>query len=145
MAGEFTVTVNALQGCPFQHLVKLLVPCLKHFSDSNSVGSHWLSLMDGADGAINEGCTGSFSLAASASTTTKFIAKHAVLGTSRSAVFSQRDRPLGGARTFASSYQPGVDWALNLNTRELSSDAEFDDFRSVRSPRVFTVDPIEVR
>lgn len=57
---------------------------------------------------------------------------------------AQRDGSLAGARTFASSAQSEVDWALNLNTREFVSDAEFDELRSVKLPQVFSDDPIAV-
>lgn len=48
-------------------------------------------------------------------------------------------------RTFASSAQPEVDWALNLNTREFISDAEFDELRFVKLPRVFSDHTIAVK
>lgn len=99
----------------------------------------------GGDGAIKEECAGSFSLVASASTVAKFIGKHAVLGTGGRAMYSQRDGSLAGARTFASSAQPEVDWALNLNTREFVSDTEFDDLRFVQLPRVFDDHPLAGR
>lgn len=98
----------------------------------------------GGDGAIKEECASSFSLAASASTIARFIGKHAVLGTGGRAMYAQRDGSLSGARTFASSAQPEVDWALNLNTREFISDAEFDDLRFVKLPQVFSDHPIAV-
>lgn len=93
-----------------------------------------------SDGAIN-----SFSLAASASTIARLIGRHVVLGTGGRAAYAQRDGLLAGARTFASRAQPEVDRALNLDTRESISDAEFDDLRFVKLTRVFTDHPVVAR
>lgn len=59
-------------------------------------------------------------------------------------MYAQRDGLLSGARTFASSAQPEVGWALNLNTREFVSGAEFDELKFVKLPQVFSDDPIAV-
>lgn len=104
--------------------------------------THLVPSPHGGDGAVKEECTGAFSLAASAGTVARFIGRHAVLGTGGRAMYAERDGSLAGARTFASSSQPEVDWALNLNTRELASGAEFDELRFVGLPRVFTDHPI---
>ncbi|KAL0932093.1 beta-lactamase [Colletotrichum truncatum] len=90
----------------------------------------------GGDGAIKEESIGGFSLAASASTVAKFIGTHAVAGTGGRAVYSERDGTVVGARAFAAS-RPDLDWALTLNTREYISEAEFDDLRYWKIPRVF--------
>lgn len=96
----------------------------------------------GGDGAIKEECMGTFSLSASASTIARFIGRHAVVGNGGRAMYGERDGSLAGARTFASSMQPDLDWALNLNTRESFSGAEFDDLRYVKLPRVFNDHPV---
>lgn len=81
-----------------------------------------------------EECAGSFSLAGSTSTIVRFIGSYAVLGMGGRAAYAQRDGSPAGARNFASSAQPEVEWALNLNTHEFISDAEFDDLRFVKLP-----------
>ncbi|KAL2282362.1 hypothetical protein FJTKL_10970 [Diaporthe vaccinii] len=91
----------------------------------------------GGDGAMN-----SFSLAASASTITRLIGRHAVLETGRRAACVQRDRSLAEARTFASSAQLEANWVLNLDTYEFISDADFDDLRFFKLTRVFTDHPV---
>lgn len=77
---------------------------------------------------------GSFSLAASTSTIVRFIGSYAVLRMGGRAAYAQRNGSPSGARTFASSAQPEVDWALKLNTHEFNSDAEFDDLRFLELP-----------
>lgn len=81
----------------------------------------------------------------SVSTMVRFIGRHAVLRTGWRTAYAQRDGSLAGAQTFAFSAQPEADWALNLNTCEFISDAEFDDLRFTKLLQVFTDHPVVAR
>ncbi|KAF4452764.1 penicillin-binding protein [Fusarium austroafricanum] len=77
----------------------------------------------GGDGAIKEECGAAFSLAASASTVARFLAKHWF-----------RRGQIKGARAHAES-RKDLDWVVLFNTRNFASPSEFANLTEQTIPR----------
>jgi len=74
----------------------------------------------GGDGMVKEAAVGPSSLASSASTLVKFLAKHAAWGNGPRSPGSSRNGRMSGVRTYVESRGDGLDWAFTVNTDEFT-------------------------
>lgn len=74
----------------------------------------------GGDGMVKEAAVGPSSLASSASTLVKFLAKHAAWGNGPRSPGSGRDGRMSGVRTYVQSREDGLDLAFTVNTEEFT-------------------------
>ena len=74
----------------------------------------------GGDGMVKKAAIGPSSLASSASTLVKFLAKHAAWGNGPRSPGSSRNGRMSGVRTYVESRGDGLDWAFTVNTDEFT-------------------------